>query len=352
MSYPAVRKLISVQAICLGIVASLIGVGLLHLSQAYGDQLPSRSITLSRATPSANDTYQIRFTIPNNETLGSIELQICTEGPLPGTCTGPTGLDMSAAVLSSQAGATGFSIFNVSPNTITLGRPAQIVAAGTVVTYTIRNVTDPSAVGSYFGRLQTFTSTDGSGASTDFGGLAFAISNAVQISVTVPPYLYFCLGITISSTDCATATGDYLNFGDFSPFVASVAQTQMVAGSNADTGYNIVVSGTTLTSGNNTIPALAALDTSRPGVSQFGMNLVANIDPPVGQNPSGNGSGQPTNGYAQQNLYKFVPGDTVVTVPLPDEPRKYTTSYIANINKNQAAGIYVSTLTYIATGGF
>jgi hypothetical protein len=102
----------------------------------------------------------------------------------------------------------------------------------------------------------------------------------------------------------------------------------------------------------NVIPPLTTTDVSRPGVSQFGMNLVANSDPQVGQAPFGLGSGAPTAGYASPNLFKFVPGDTVASVPLPDEARKYTSSYIANVAKGQAAGVYVTTLTYIATGGF
>jgi len=285
--------------------------------------------------------------------LGSIELQICAEGPLLGTpCTAPAGLDMSAVILASQSGVGGFTVQTASGNTIILTRTPGAMPANQVVSFEFQNITNPSSIGSYFGRIQTFASSDGSGSDTDYGGLAFAMNNALQVSVTVPPYLYFCVGVTITGTDCSTASGDYINFGNFSTSIASVADSQMVAGTNADTGYNIIVGGTTLTSGNNIIPPLATDDSSRPGTSQFGINLVANQDPQVGQNPSGTGVGTPTNAYNQANLYKFVPSDTVVTVPLPDEPRKYTISYIANIAKAQEPGVYVSTLTYIATANF
>jgi hypothetical protein len=82
------------------------------------------------------------------------------------------------------------------------------------------------------------------------------------------------------------------------------------------------------------------------------MNLVANTDPQVGQNPAGAGNGQPTNGYKVANSYKFVPSDTVASAAQPDEARRYTTSYVANVNKTQAPGVYVTTLTYVATAGF
>src|SRR5206468_99269 len=102
---------------------------------------------------------------------------------------------------------------------------------------------------------------------------------------------------------------------DFTAATPSVAQTQMVAASNADTGYTISVNGTTLTSGTNIIPALAVPDVSRPGVSQFGLNIVANTNPTVGANPSGAGTGVAASGYNQPNFYKFVSGDIVAGVP-------------------------------------
>jgi hypothetical protein len=213
-------------------------------------------------------------------------------------------------------------------------------------------IDNPSATGSYFGRIQTYPTADGSGGSTDYGGLAFSISADVRISATVPPYLYFCVGISVTGVNCASATGDYIDFGTFTPATASVAQTQMVAGTNADTGYFISVDGSTLTSGTNVITNLSSPDVSRPGVSQFGMNLVANSDPQVGIAPSGLGSGAPVAGYNTSNLYKFNDGDTVAVANQPDEARRYTSSYIANVSKTQAPGVYVTTLTYVATAGF
>jgi hypothetical protein len=354
MSYSVAtaRKLISPQTICLVLVAALMVVGLLRSTQAYGAQLPVRSISLSRALPGVNDTYAIAFTLPHAETLGSIELQLCSDSPLVGNpCTAPVGSNLSTATLGSQVGATGFTVLSATANTLVLGRSASTASAG-VVSYTLNGVANPSSAGAYFGRLQTFPTANATGTASDYGGLAFAINASLHVSVVVPPYLYFCVGITVTGTDCTTATGNYINLGDFSTAITSVAQTQMVAGTNADTGYDIVASGTTLTSGNDIIPALATPDVSRPGTSQFGMNLVANQDPQVGQSPAGQGAGVPAAGYNLPNSYKFVPGDTVVSVPVPDYPRNYTTSYIANISKSQASGVYVSTLTYVASGAF
>jgi hypothetical protein len=348
----AASRLVSIKNLCFVLVALLIGVGLLHLGTAYGAQLPTRSIQVSSASPGATATYKVGFDIPNPETLGSIRLQICAESPLIGQpCSLPTGMVISTATLTAQTPAAGFNILSISGTDIILTRPPAAIGAVTL-TFTFGGIKNATSAGAYFGRLQTYATADATGSGTDYGGLAFSITQDVSVTATVPPYLYFCVGISVTGVNCATATGDYIDFGTFSPAVASVAQTQMVAGTNADTGYFIQVDGNTLTSGTNVIDNLVSPDVSRPGVSQFGINLVANSDPQVGQAPAGLGVGNPAAGYGTPNSYKFIPGDTVALTPLPDEARRYTTSYIANVAKNQAPGIYVTTLTYVATAGF
>ncbi|MGH7241401.1 MAG: hypothetical protein ACREGB_03845 [Candidatus Saccharimonadales bacterium] len=292
------------------------------------------------------------FAIPQSETLGSVRLEFCAESSLIGQpCTLPVGMDLSSVTLASQTGGAGMSIQSVSGTTIILTRSAASIGVGSL-SFSLSDVVNPSTTGSFFGRIQTYASTDATGGSNDYGGIAMDTNDGVQISTTVPPYLYFCAGVSVSGVDCSTASGDQIDFGNFTPAVASVAQTQMVAGTNGDNGYIIQVSGNTLTAGNNVIPNLVNPDTSRPGVSQFGMNLEANSDPQVGQAPDGTGNGQPASGYNVPNSYKFVSGDVVASVPLPDEARRYTASYIANVAKDQAPGIYVTTLTYVATASF
>jgi hypothetical protein len=218
--------------------------------------------------------------------------------------------------------------------------------------YTLDNVVNPSADGSYYIRLQTFSSDDASGAETDHGGLAFAINAQVSITAKVPPYLLFCGGVSIPSFDCDTAAGDYINFGNLSSASTSSAQAQLLIATNAGNGYAIDYGGTTLTSGNNIIPALNVADVSRPGVSQFGINLAANQDPAIGLNQQGPGAGSVAPAYAQPNLYKFLANDVVATSTGTSDYTRYTVSYVANISKTQPAGVYASTLTYVALANF
>jgi hypothetical protein len=324
------------------------------LLTASGDQvLPQRSIRLSDANAGATTTYKLSFTVATPDTLGSISATFCSNDPLiTDPCTVPDGFDISGATLSAQTGETGFSIgTGTTANQLILTRSPAISSAQPS-SYTLDNVVNPSANGSYYIRLQTYSSDDATGSETDHGGIAFAINSQISISAKVPPYLLFCGGISIPSFDCATATGNYINFGNLSPASTGSAQTQLHIATNAGNGYAIDYGGTTLTSGNNTIPPLDVADVSRPGVSQFGINLAANQDPAIGQNKQGPGAGSVTSAYAQPNLYKFLANDVIATSTGTSDYTRYTVSYVANISKTQPAGVYASTLTYVALANF
>jgi hypothetical protein len=334
------------------LVVLLIAAGLLYFSRAYGALL-QRSLTMGDSQPSSTTSYIATFDLPSNKNIGSIKIQLCANSPLEGeACTAPTGTDLTAATLSDQTGEVGFSISPLSDaNTIILTRTAAL-STSTTSTYTFDNVINPSAPGVYYGRLETFASEDATGANNDFGGVAFDIANALGVTTTVPPYLLFCSGITITGFDCATASGNYVNLGNFSSTSASSAQTQMLIATNAGGGYNVRASGNTLTSGNNIINAIGTGDVSRPGVSQFGINLAANTTPAVGEDPQGTGLATVIPGYDIPNFYKFVPHDVIVTRNDSDEYKKFTVSYVVNVSAGQPVGIYVTTLTYVCLANF
>lgn len=339
----------------LTVIVLLVGVGLLFFTRAYGDVLTNRSLTLSDSRVGQVATYQLSFTVPTAETLGSIELQLCSNGSLQDDpCVPPNGFDISAATLSSQSGETGFSILpaGTNANTIVLTRTPAVAVPGNVVSYTFDNVTNPADVGSFFGRIQTFASNDASGTSTDYGGLAMSTSRVIDITTVVPPYLLFCAGITITGFDCSTASGNYINFGNLSPVSTASANTELVTATNAQSGYVMQVYGTTMTSGNNIIPAIASADVSRPGTGQFGLNLVANTTPAMGADPQGSGISAPLPGYDQPNFFKFVSGDAIASATTSDDFRKLTASYIVNMPVGQPVGVYVATLTYVCLANF
>lgn len=334
--------------------ASLFLAYLVYLGQAHAVDLPNRFLQLSTSLPGVAATYKLGFDTQAGETIGSIELQFCANSPLFGQpCTAPAGFDISNAVLSGQTGETGFTIdvANTTANTLVLTRVPAATSTGSS-TYTLDNVMNPTTVDSFYGRLQTFATIDASGSPNDQSGLAMSIDNAVQVSATVPPYLLFCSGITITGFDCNTASGDYINFGNLVSGATASAQSEMVTATNAANGYMLQVTGSTMTSGNNTISPMAVRDVSRPTVSQFGMNLAANTTPDVGADVVGPGTAAPTADYSQADFFKFLSGDTIATATGVQDFRKLTASYIINIPSGQPIGIYVTTLTYICTANF
>jgi len=126
----------------------------------------------------------------------------------------------------------------------------------------------------------------------------------------------------------------------------------MQAQTNAANGYTVTINGSTLASGVNTIPALAAQTVSAIGTSQFGLNLRSNASPAVGADPTGVGSGTFSGTYGTANSYRFGSGDSVAQAGLPTNANTFTSSYIVNIGGAQAAGVYTSTMTYICTASF
>lgn len=324
------------------------------LLQAQGSQLKDRSLKLSDARASATAVYNFSYRSTALDTIQTVAFEVCSNNAFPGTpCTAPTGLDMTNTSLISQSGDEGFSISASlsTANRVVLTRP-PLVSSLETSTYVFDNVKNPSQIGSYFVRILTYPDGSLSSEPTNYGALSFAINSNISVTATVPPYLLFCAGVKVAGNDCENVTGNYIDFGEFNSRQASQASTQMLASTNAKDGYSVRLSGTTLTSGNNIIPALFGADVSRPGTSQFGMNLRANSAPQGGVDPVGTGAGTPVSGYNQINFYKFNDGDVVAVSLAPDYARKYTSTYVVNINKSQAPGVYVSTVTYIALGNF
>ena len=323
------------------------------LAPVSGDRLGNRVLQIDSNQIQATTDYQLSFDIVSPGTLGSIVAQFCSNDPLfTSPCTTPIGMDVSQANLVSQSGPGGFSVSGSSTaNTLVLTRPPAATPV-TNVSFHFDNRTNPTNPGSYFVRVQTYASADATGPASDYGGIAFAITNLIAVTAEVPPYLAFCTGITITGLNCANASGDYIDFGELSSKKTSKGSSQMLVATNAEQGYAITASGTTLTSGNNTIPPLFTGDISRPGAGQFGFNLTTNTTPAVGSNPVGPGVSNPKPEYNQQNVFRFVNGETIVSNSVPDDVRQYTSSYIVNVPVSQAAGIYVTTVTYVCLANF
>jgi len=320
---------------------------------ASGAMLGPRSMTMSSSVISSQATYRFDFDLSTAGPLGSILIQYCTNTPeVNDPCVAPAGLSVANVALTTQSGAVGFSVAaGTNANTIVISRPVLPSAVGSV-SYTFGGAVNPSSNGTYFTRIQTFASTNATGPASDYGSIAFAINNRLSISADVDPFLIFCAALTIPQLNCTGTVGDFIDFGELSSQRPASGSSQVFAATNAKDGYSVTVDGTTLTSGNNIINQIIFRDVSRPGTPQFGLNLRSNSSPSGGGEAVGPGVGAPTTNYNLPNFYQFNKGDIVIATDTPDDARRYSVSYIVNVPTNQASGVYVSTITYIALGSF
>jgi hypothetical protein len=314
--------------------------------------LPNRSLRLGSVEPGAITTNTFSFSYSSPDDIGSIMFEYCTSPLTEITCDTPTGLDATNATLTDQQGETGFTVLTAQTNKIILTRTPAVSPVTNSSTYVFDGVQNPTgAPGTFFVRISTHQSTDASDGNIDFGAVANSTTQAVTVSSEVPPILKFCVGLTIAS-DCTTADGNLIDLGDLSTAKASAGSSQMLAATNAEFGLAIAMYGTTMTSGNNIIPALAAPTPNAPGNAQFGVNLRKNTDPAVGQDPSGGGIANPASLYNTPNKFVFHTGDVVATSPAATDTRKFTASYLVNVTPSQPPGVYTATLTYICTASF
>lgn len=322
--------------------------------QLMAAEITDRSLTLSNSIPlQANVNYTFNFSVPSSTIIQSYSAQICTTAS--GGCTTPAGFDASSATLVSQptgfGDGSGWSVDTADAGSLRMTNSTNSTAPGAAQAVTFGGVTNPSDTNTtFFARITTYSDASFTTAIDD-GVVTASTAEEITLTGEVPPILTFCVGTSIP-TDCASATGNSINFGTFSPSATSTGVSQMRANTNAGSGYAITVRGTTMTSGSNTIPALATQTPSSIGSSQFGMNLRDNTTPNVGSDPAGPGIGTYSSNYGTVDQFRFVDNDVVAQASGATDSNTFTVSYIVNIAPFQAAGNYSTTLSYICTATF
>lgn len=188
-------------------------------------------------------------------------------------------------------------------------------------------------------RITTYSD---SGYATPLDAGVVATSTAGQITVTA----------AVDETLTFTLASSTVALGTLTAASTGTGTSTMTVATNASTGYSVGYVGNTLTSGSNTITAMAGSGSTQNS-KQFGINLVANTTPAVGLNKTGSATGLVSAGYGTADSFKFVPaGEAVATAALPTNNTVFTTSYIANVDGATAAGSYSTVITYTATGNF
>lgn len=314
-----------------------------------------RSLFIQSSLPGATTSYTVSLKYMTPASVGSVDMLFCID-PIPYMpCVTPPGLDVSNATLTSQTGETGFSILSKDDHHIVLSRlPSVITPGGVTSSYKFENIVNPTNVGQSFSiRLRSHASTDATGAQIDFGSVKSEVTQGIVLETQVPPMLIFCVAEQVNE-DCSTTNGTYYaDMGTLDPESTLVAHSQMAVGTNATAGFVITANGTSMSAGTNVIDTPAVPTESTPGTNQFAINLVANTAPAVGSDPDGSFTNAvPAADYAQADKYKFISGDVVAYSPNVSLVRRFTVSYIVNASPNLKAGVYSTTITYIASGRF
>ncbi len=312
-----------------------------------------RSLYMNSSQPGDNASYTISFRYMSPQPVGSVDMLFCVD-PIPyHPCIVPEGLDVSGAVLTNQSGETNFAIAGQSVNRIVLSR-APAAVANPQSSYTFDNIINPVNTGQSFSiRLRSHSTTDATGPQIDFGSIKGQITSSIIIETQVPPMLIFCVAREVSENCTDTDDKFYTDMGELSAESTLVAQSQMAVGTNATGGFAVTANGRPMSAGTSIIEPLDEPSESKKGVNQFGINLVENSAPLVGADPEGDwANAVPATDYGVPNKYKYIPGDVIAYSPNVSLMKKFTVSYIVNSRDDLRAGVYSTTITYIASGRF
>lgn len=315
----------------------------------------NRSLFMNSVTPSATTSYKVSLDYMTPEPVGSLDMQFCMS-PIPyDPCVKPDGLNITGAVLSGQVGETGFALQVLSDTHILLSRPSSMIAGpGSKSSYILSNVVNPKELSQAFSiRMKSFSSSDGSGPMIDFGSVRGDVGDGLSITTQVPPMLIFCAAEVVDENCLSTNENYFSDMGTLSKDNTLTAQSQFAVGTNASAGFIVTANGSPLAAGTNVIDGMSQPFVSLIGRNQFGINLVENSALNIGHDPEGTWmNATPTPDYGQPNKFKYTSGDVIASSPNVSLIKKFTVSYIVNVSPALRAGVYTTTITYIASGRF
>ncbi len=237
----------------------------------------------------------------------------------------------TSGVLTLTGGA--LKLLTLAP--LTAATPWNLHVVNSGVTQTISYVSVSYSDASPFTYAQI---TAGDGTNTDgTNNTNWSFTNVTTISFSLSANT---IGFgNLSSSLARFATNDSLGSA------SEVEAHQVVAATNAPSGYNLAIQGSTLNCGANTITSIGGTNTaSSVGTEQFGIRATAT-----------GGSGTVTSPYAASG---FAYAGTATTTSqigssvVPTATTTYSIRYLANITANTEACNYSSVLNFILTPNF
>jgi hypothetical protein len=333
------------------IVVTLITGGI-HLTLVEAASLTSLSDTLSSSKKNTVSNHDITFTTPTGiaadaTVILTFESDFSVSASLDYTDIDVLDDGVNVVLAAAPSGAT-WGAVRTSGTVITLTNGSGAVAAGSVVR--IKIGTNATSVATGDQQITNPTTADTytisiSGTFGDTGTITVPILDDDQVAVTATVAQTLTFSISDNSIEFGTLSAADDTFADNAAGNATEVEAHtIVAGTNAPGGYTITATGTTLTSGLNTIDAIGSSNTaSDPGAEQFGLRMTAS-----------GGSGAVSAPYAAAGFAFDTAAfpDTVASASGASANTTYSVRYIANIASETEAGSYTSTITYAATANF
>ena len=378
---------------------ALIGMNTVPLIASAFGQVTTRSIEISSSVVSATSvSYLVTFNPATAGTLGGIDLDFCTDPIIGDSCTVPTGFTTTASPtllaapsgFSTSTGSWGVTV-NAGHNLVYLTNATAQTETGisTAISFTIQGITNPSTLGSFYARILTwdtqahanaYTSggTPGAGI-VDAGGIALSTTAQITITSKVQESITFCVYTSTYDSGACTGTGNAVTLGNGNGILSTIGSytdlsTKYDIQTNALHNVTIRFTGAPLTSGSNIIEnstlsgtgsTAATAYASTAGTAQFGLYTYEATGTTITPASTYSGTG-PTacntaaSGYnlASTAIFGFniasaasTYGDTLATVT-PGATAEGIVGFLGNISNSTPAGVYTSTLTFIATGAY
>lgn len=209
-------------------------------------QVTSRSITLGSSAASAETTYRIQFTVPDNgtENIGSFRVEFCNNNPLPNqSCTNTAvgddvpQVDANAGNIATLNGSPTFNGAAISMTAPSVGDyyldftlpSQQDIASAQTFDVTVNDVNNPSNStsgndnDSFYARVYVYSSIAPPAAANPMpttnqnndGGIALSTAQQLTVTARVQEVLQFCIGTTDAATnnDCTDISGTTVDLG-------------------------------------------------------------------------------------------------------------------------------------------
>jgi hypothetical protein len=271
------------------------------------------------------------------------------------------------------------------------GTPTGVVAyGGETNSYIVNPIPGGNENYSFYARIIVFSDT-GYTSVVDYGGTAASTAQQIDITAKVQEILNFSVGVGSPAGSDDTAGGytagtvpavgsscsplndsGALTLGDTITGVLSTGysytnHSYFRVNTNTVGGTIVYYSGDTLKSGSNTITAIGATeDFAHWGTKQFGLALDTADTNYSFTDLVGHNGGSPTTNYTQGSgtvgngtgpHFAFDTASKTAPIPIAASTAGITCDtgairYVASISTNTVAGIYRTTITYIATGTY